>query len=122
MHPSIAITIHRDGAPDPLAEVVDTHFGRAHAVLFVDPEGTGSEVVPNEHGEDAHGAGTALAGLLAARGVRVAIAADFGPNACRALAAAHIELWKAPAGTTVRECLERLREGRLEPQQLRVLS
>lgn len=120
----IAIAIHRaDVRPlDPLSETVDTHFGRAHAVLLCDAEGRAAEIVPNEHVEAAHGAGTAVAGLLTARGVRVAIAADFGPNACRVLEAAGIALWKAPAGTTVKECLERLRDGRLSAAQPRVFS
>jgi predicted Fe-Mo cluster-binding NifX family protein len=118
---AIAIRAPEAGA-EPLDARVDPHFGRAAALLFVDPDGSAAEVVSNGHAADAHGAGSGLAGTLAARGVRTAIAADFGPNAYRALTAARIAIWKVAAGTPVRDCLRGLREGTLSPMKMDVYS
>ena len=106
----IAVT---SAGPD-LSSAVDQRFGRAHYLLVVDlPERT---VLPvdNLAGMNAEqGAGIQAAQRVIDNEATVLLTGHCGPKAFRALNAAGVEVYLAPAGT-VAEAIDRFEAGSLE--------
>ncbi len=93
---------------------VDPRFGRAAGFLLVDPETLSAEYLDNG-GVQAmgQGAGIQAAEMLARHGVTVVLTGYVGPKAFQALSAARIRIGQNLEDCTVREAVERYREGRV---------
>ena len=103
------------GAARGIDAELDPRFGRAERFLVVDVE---TEVVLEEIDnpviEQAHGAGSAAASIVAGRGAKAIVSGRFGPNALTALEGLGLQVYVAPeAITTVRQALPALRSGAL---------
>jgi len=93
---------------------VDPRFGRCQFFIVVNPDDMSFDVLNNESAAQAGGAGIQTAQFLASQGVGAVITGNCGPNAVQTLAAAEIELFSGQAGT-VREVIERFKNGNLDP-------
>ena len=96
-----------------LDATVDPRFGRCPYFVIVDTETMHSEVVPNESGNMAHGAGIQAAQTVVGQGVQVVLTGNIGPNAYQALSAAGIKTVTGVTGT-VREAIMRYKKGELK--------
>lgn len=96
-----------------LDATVDPRFGRCPCFVIVDTETMQSEVVPNEGGNMAHGAGIQAAQAVAGQEVQVVLTGNMGPNAYQALSAAGIKIATGVTGT-VREAIVRYKRGDLK--------
>ncbi len=93
---------------------VDPRFGRAAGFLLVDPETLACEHLDNRSAQAmGQGAGIQAAELLARHGVTVVLTGYVGPKAYQALRAAGIRIGQNLEDCTVREALERYRQGRV---------
>jgi predicted Fe-Mo cluster-binding NifX family protein len=93
---------------------LDPRFGRCAYFLVVNPEDMSFEAFNNESAVQGGGAGIQAAQFLASKGVTAVITGNCGPNAVQTLSAAGIELFGGQAGT-VREVVERFKNGHLKP-------
>ena len=93
---------------------IDPRFGRCHFFLVVNPDDMSFDVLNNQSAAQAGGAGIQAAQFLASQGVAAVITGNCGPNAVQTLAAAGIELFGGQTGT-VREAVERYKNGHLNP-------
>ena len=93
---------------------LDPRFGRCAYFLVVNPEDMSFETFNNESAVQGGGAGIQAAQFLASQGVEAVMTGNCGPNAVQTLSAAGIELFGEQAGT-VREVVERFKNGRLKP-------
>jgi predicted Fe-Mo cluster-binding NifX family protein len=93
---------------------LDSRFGRCQFFIVVNPEEMSFEAFNNESAAQGGGAGIQAAQFLASQGVAVVITGNCGPNAVQTLSAAGIELYGGQAGT-VREVVERFKNGHLQP-------
>jgi predicted Fe-Mo cluster-binding NifX family protein len=94
----------------------DPRFGRAAYFIVID-EGTEAwQAYPNPAVDASGGAGVQAAQFVAEKGVWAVISGDFGPNAYRALEAANLAMYLAPAGEsfTVRQLMHQYRGGQLQ--------
>ena len=108
------IAITSTGA-DPDAPF-DPRFGRAAYFIIVD-EGTEAwQAHANPAVEASGGAGVQAAQFVANQGAWAVISGDFGPNAYKALNAAGLAMYQAPAGEalTVRQLIHQYRGGKLQ--------
>ena len=96
-----------------LDAAVDPRFGRCPYFVIVDTETMHSEVVPNESGNMAHGAGIQAAQTVVGQGVQVVLTGNIGPNAYQALSAAGTKIVTGVTGT-VREAITSYKNGRLK--------
>ena len=96
-----------------LDAAVDPRFGRCPYFVIVDTQTMQSEVVPNESGNMAHGAGIQAAQTVVGQGVQVVLTGNVGPNAYQALSAAGIKIVTGVTGT-VREAIMRHKKGELK--------
>jgi len=92
---------------------LDPRFGRCAYFVFVDTDTMNYEAQPNPGVAAAGGAGIQAAQLVAANGAQAVIAGNFGPNAFQALSAGGIKIYAA-AGMTVRQAVEKLKNGELQ--------
>lgn len=99
---------------DNLDAQLDPRFGRCQFFLVVNPADMSFEALINESAAQGGGAGIQAAQFLASQGVASIITGNCGPNAVQTLSAAGIELFGGQAGT-VREVVERLKNGNLKP-------
>jgi predicted Fe-Mo cluster-binding NifX family protein len=97
-----------------LDAAVDPRFGRCATFLLVDTDDGSYEAVDNGSAALGGGAGIQSAQLMARKGVKAVLTGNCGPNAHQTLAAAGIEVFVGCTGT-IREAIERYRQGRLEP-------
>ena len=93
---------------------LDPRFGRCAYFLIVNPDDMSFETFNNERATQGGGAGIQAAQFLASQGVEAVITGNCGPNAVQTLSAAGIELFGGQAGT-VREVVERFKNGNLKP-------
>jgi len=93
---------------------VDVRFGRAPYFLIVEDDKV--EVLENPNLEAGGGVGVQTSQLLADKGVDAVIAGNFGPKAYQVLAAAGIKVYCAE-NQLVREAIENVRKGLLEPAE-----
>ena len=93
---------------------LDPRFGRCAYFLVVNPEDMSFEAFNNESAAQGSGAGIQAAQFLASQGVEAVIRGNCGPNAVQTLSAAGVELFGGQTGT-VREVVERFKNGHLKP-------
>jgi len=93
---------------------LDPRFGRCAYFLVVNPEDMSFEAFNNESAAQGSGAGIQAAQFLASQGVEAVITGNCGPNAVQTLLAAGVELFGGQTGT-VREVVERFKNGHLKP-------
>ncbi len=93
---------------------IDQRFGRCAHFLIVETDDMSFECINNENIALSGGAGIQSAQFVASKGVKAVITGNCGPNAVRTLTAAGIELFVGQAGT-VREAVERFKNGELRP-------
>ena len=93
---------------------LDPRFGRCAYFLVVNPEDMSFEAFNNESAVQGGGAGIQAAQFIASQGVETVITGNCGPNAVQTLSAAGIELFGGQTGT-VREVVERFKDGNLKP-------
>jgi len=93
---------------------LDPRFGRCAYFLVVNPDDMNFDALNNESAVQGGGAGIQAAQFLASQGVVAVITGNCGPNAVQTLSAAGIELFGDQAGT-VREVVERFKNGHLKP-------
>ncbi|MHB0959466.1 MAG: NifB/NifX family molybdenum-iron cluster-binding protein [Pirellulaceae bacterium] len=98
-----------------LDSLVDPRFGRARYFLLVDTDTTQFTVHDNVQNVNApQGAGIQAAQAVAQLGADAVLTGNVGPKAFAALQAGQITIYPGTAGT-VRQALEDLRSGRLQP-------
>ena len=96
-----------------LDATVDPRFGRCPYFVIVDSKTMHYDVVPNDSGNMAHGAGIQAAQAVVGHGVQVILTGNIGPNAYQALSAAGIEIVTGVTGS-VREAITSYGNGRLK--------
>ena len=119
MAQKIAITVTQ---PGDLDMPMDSRFGRAPALLLVDPDTEEAVSMENEATCASHGAGPATASTLNDHQVTAVISGRYGPKAYEALQALGIEMWAAPEGLTSREALARFQNGELRRFGVRTIQ
>ena len=108
---TIAVTAE---SPD-LDARLDPRFGRAAGFLVVDPDTMTFDYVDNGSAQVmSQGAGIQAAEILAGTGARVLLTGFVGPKAFQALSAAGIAIGPNLDDLTVREAIQRYRDGRVE--------
>ena len=93
---------------------LDPRFGRCAYFVVVNPDDLSFEAFKNESAVQGGGAGIQAAQFLASQKVTAVITDNCGPNAVQTLSAAGIELFGGQTGT-VREVVERFKNGHLKP-------
>ena len=93
---------------------LEPRFGRCAYFLVINPDDMRFEVFNNESSVLGGGAGIQSAHFLASKGVDAVITGNCGPNAVQTLSAAGVELFAGQTGT-VKEVVERFKEGQLRP-------
>lgn len=93
---------------------VDPRFGRAQHILIIDTETMDLEAIENPNVAAGGGAGIQTAQMVAERGVEAVLTGNCGPNAFRTLDAAGIKVYAGASGT-VRQVLEALKNGEIQP-------
>ncbi len=92
-----------------LDSMMDTRFARAKFFIIYDTEKENFEVMDNEQNAAAGGGvGVKVGQELANKGVNIAIAPHFGPNAEQVLKTANITM-KSLANMTVKEAINAVR-------------
>jgi predicted Fe-Mo cluster-binding NifX family protein len=92
---------------------IEPRFGRAAYFVFVDVDTLEWQAYPNPGASASGGAGTQAAQYIANQGAQAAVSGDFGPNAYNALNAAGIAMYLLGTSQTVREAVERFKDGQL---------
>jgi predicted Fe-Mo cluster-binding NifX family protein len=101
-----------------LDALVDPRFGRAAGFVIVDPESMGTQYIDNGQSQVmAQGAGIQAAELIVRAGANCLLTGYVGPKAFQALAAAGIKVGQNLEGLTVRQAVERFKNGRIEMAQ-----
>jgi len=93
---------------------IDPRFGRSAYLLIVDPDTFEWSAESNPGVTATGGAGIMAAQSVARLGVEAVISGDFGPNAFNALRAAGIGMYLYGDCFTVRQAVERYKNGQLE--------
>jgi len=107
----IAITSEGPGLDD----LMDPRFGRAAGFVVVDLETMSTGYIDNGQSQImAQGAGIQAAQLIARAGVTCLLTGYVGPKAFQALSAAGIGIGQNLEGLTVREAVERFRNGSVQ--------
>lgn len=99
---------------DNLDSMTDPRFGRCAYFVVVNMDTMEFEAVSNQAAMAGQGAGIMAAQTVANKGVEAVIAGNFGPNAFQALNAGGIQIYPW-AGGTVRQAIEALKAGQLQP-------
>jgi predicted Fe-Mo cluster-binding NifX family protein len=98
-----------------LDDQVDPRFGRAAGFVVVDLETMETEYIDNGQSQVmAQGAGIQAAQLIAGAGVDYLLTGFVGPKAFQALSAVGIRVGQNLEGLTVREAVERFKNGSVE--------
>ncbi|WP_297466876.1 NifB/NifX family molybdenum-iron cluster-binding protein [Thermococcus sp.] len=102
-----------------LDDRVNQAFGRTPTFTIVDVDENGKitnvQVVPNPGYSQPRGAGVTAAQFVIDQGADAVIAGQFGPNSYGVLQTAGIRMFSAPPTMTVREAVEALLRGELQP-------
>ena len=94
---------------------VDPRFGRAAGFLVVDPETMTFDYLDNGGSQTmAQGAGIQAAETVARSGAKLVLSGIVGPKEFQALAAADIKIGQNLNGLTVKEAIERFKNGDVE--------
>lgn len=95
-----------------LDSMVDPRFGRAAGFVLVDTDSMAAEYLDNGASQIlAQGAGIETAERMSAAGVTVVLSGYVGPKAFEALKAAGIKVCQDLDGMTVREAVEKYKNG-----------
>jgi predicted Fe-Mo cluster-binding NifX family protein len=89
-------------------------FGRCPVYVFVDTETMEFESAPNPAMSAPGGAGIQAAQFAVSKGVSAVLTGNVGPNAFNVLQAAGVTMYPVSGGS-VREAVEALKSGRLQP-------
>jgi predicted Fe-Mo cluster-binding NifX family protein len=89
-------------------------FGRCPVYVFVDTETMEFESAPNPAMSAPGGAGIQAAQFAVSKGVGAVLTGNVGPNAFNVLQAAGVTMYPVSGGS-VREAVEALKSGRLQP-------
>ncbi len=101
-----------------LDDQVDPRFGRAAGFIVVDPETMDHRYIDNGQSQVmAQGAGIKAAELIVRAGANYLLTGYVGPKAFKALSAASIKVGQNLEGLTVRQAVERFRNGQVEMAQ-----
>lgn len=92
---------------------LDPRFGRAVYFIIADTETMEYESIENPAALSGGGAGVTSGQLMVDKGVSAVITGNVGPNAMKVLKAANIDIYRG-LSITVRENIEKLKEGSLE--------
>ena len=98
---------------DNLDSQIDPRFGRCAYFVVADTENMNFEAFDNESIALGGGAGIQASQFVASKGAKAIMTGNVGPNAVKTLAAAGVEVFVGQNGT-VREALERYRDGALQ--------
>jgi len=101
-----------------LDDMVNPSFGRTPTFTVVDVENgaiVNVQVVPNPGYNQARGAGVTASQFAIDQGADAVVSGSFGPNSYGVLQAAGIRMYSAPSTMTVREAVEALLRGELQP-------
>lgn len=93
---------------------VDQRFGRCEQFLIVNPDDNSYVFMANSGAAKHGGAGIETARVLMKLGVKAVLTGYVGPNAMKVLEVGKIRVYQN-AGGTVREMVEKYRQGQLEP-------
>lgn len=104
---------------DTLDANVNLQFGRCLFFLIVDTDTMEYDVVPNSGVSQAQGAGTQAAQMVADAGAGTVVSGRVGPKAYSALEALEIKILLASPDLSVREAVEKAKEGKLEEMTVR---
>ncbi len=77
-----------------MSDGLDPRFGRCKYFIIVNSENDEYEVLENEGGMSAHGAGVAAAQQIVNEGVQVVVTGNIGPNANNIISTANINVYK----------------------------
>jgi len=95
--------------------LVDPRFGRCSNLIFVETASGEWRAYDNRATAEASGgAGVETSNRAVSLGAEALVTGNVGPNAARVLDAAHIPVYRAGNGVTVREAVAALEAGRLE--------
>ncbi len=97
-----------------LDSLVDARFGRCPYFLIIDSKTEKFEVIKNVSGQEFRGAGISAAQAIVNKGVKVAIAGNFGPNAVNVLSSSEVEIFGGVSSVTISEILEKYKRGKLK--------
>jgi predicted Fe-Mo cluster-binding NifX family protein len=101
-----------------LDDQVDPRFGRAAGFVVVDLETMDTRYIDNGQSQVmAQGAGIQAAGLVARAEVGCLLTGYVGPKAFKALTAVGIKVGQNLEGLTVRQAVERFKNGQVEMAQ-----
>jgi len=101
-----------------LDDQVGPRFGRAAGFVVVDLETMDTQYIDNSRSQAmAHGAGIQAAELVARAGVGYLLTCYVGPKAFQALSAAGIKVVQNLEGLTVRDAVERFKNGQVDIAQ-----
>ena len=92
---------------------IDPRFGRCAYFVVAETDNLNFEAFDNESIALGGGAGIQAAQFVASKGAKAVMTGNVGPNAVKTLAAAGVEVFAGQNGT-VREALERYRDGTLQ--------
>ena len=96
-------------------DMVDPRFGRAGGFVIVDPDTMESTYVDNGSSQAmSHGAGIQAAEVVAKTGAKVVLTGNVGPKAFQTLQAAGLQVGHNLGGLSVRQAVERYKEGKVE--------
>lgn len=93
---------------------VDQRFGRCEQFIIANSDNDSFITLANPGAARQGGAGIETARVLIKYGVKAVITGYVGPNAMKVLEAGRVKVYQDAAGT-VREMLDRYRQGLLEP-------
>lgn len=110
--PKIAVSCYEPS----LDSMVDPRFGRAAGYVIVDSETMEFSYQENGQAQTmSSGAGIQAGETVARTGAKVVLTGDVGPKAYQALSAAGVEIVPNMANMTVREAVQRYKEGAATP-------
>ena len=98
---------------------VNVQFGRCPFFLIVDSDTFECQTKRNPGADLTQGAGTDAAQTVADAGAQVVISGQVGPRAYGALNAMEIKIFLSPSDLSVKEAVERWKEGELEEMSVR---
>jgi predicted Fe-Mo cluster-binding NifX family protein len=92
----------------------DEHFGRAAYFIFVNTDTLEATPHANPAASAPGGAGTKASEFVAGKDVKAVVSGKFGPHAQQTLKAAGVSMYLFGSSSTVRDAVNRFKEGTLE--------